>query len=68
MTNNYIHYEVWDEITSPLPNINATAVEFGKKSVISPQYLSLQGLKLILISKTAHVNYYQRVMMKTTGT
>ena len=31
--NNYIHHDVWDEITYPFPNFNSAPLKFGMVQV-----------------------------------
>ena len=56
--SNHIHYKVWDEITCPFPNFITCTLKFGNGWVISSHtllqacdYLSMQGLKSIQVSK-----------------
>ena len=58
--SNYIHYDMWDEITYPFPNSNGATVEVWEWiSYFIPLqwacgYLSMLGLKLIRVSKSTH--------------
>ena len=42
--NNYIHYEVWDEIIYPFKNFNSATVYYACG------YFSMQGLRLNHVS------------------
>ena len=60
ITDNYIHYKVWDEITYILPNFNGATTEVGEwiskfypTSYLACDYLSTLGCQFIHVSKTA---------------
>ena len=46
-TSNYIHHNVWDEITYPLPNFKGCTLYWAS------HYLSMPGLKLNHLSKSS---------------
>ena len=57
--SNYIHYNVWDEITYPFPNFNICTVEVCKcvcnlTHYYGCDYLSMLVLKLIHVSIRGH--------------
>ena len=58
MLSNYIHYKAWDEKNLSILNFNGATVEVGEQISIFQStlnrpcdYLSIQGVKLIHISK-----------------
>ena len=52
MKSNCIHYKIWDEITYPFLNFNASTVYWACN------YLSMLGLKLIHVSRSGHRSLY----------
>ena len=54
--SNYIHYNVWDDITYPFPNFNSGAVEVWKwiSNYRACDYLSTLRLKSIHVSKRGY--------------
>ena len=57
--SNYIHYNMWDEITYPFPNFNNATVEvwkwisnFTPHSLLGMWLFVHAGIKLIRVSKT----------------
>ena len=55
-TSNFIHYQVWDEITSPFPNFMVESLKFGNEEVISPTLYWVCDYLSMLRSKTIHVS------------